>query len=78
MSIPGARPLHGGLAQPSSCVARRVDRARDPHRITVAVPIPSFLFFAKFDQKLNWSQIFTKMKVVQNFTSYKTYFGAQS
>ena len=64
MSMPGARPLLGGLAQPSSCVASRVaahakaaparpaaavDRARDPHRITVAVPIPSFLSFAKFN-----------------------------
>jgi hypothetical protein len=52
---------------------------RDPYRITVAVHIsPPFCLFAKFDQKLNWSQIFTKMKVVQNFTSYKTYFGVQS
>jgi len=34
--------------------------------------------FAKFSQKLNWSQTFTKMKVVQNFTSYKTSLSAQN
>ena len=35
MSTPGARPLHGGLAQPSSCVARRVaalDAAAGPRQ----------------------------------------------
>ena len=35
MSRPGARPHHGGLAQPSSCVARRVaalDAAALPRR----------------------------------------------
>jgi len=59
MSTSGARPLHGELAQPSSCMAGRVavrtkavparpaavlDRARDPHRITIASPIPPFWF----------------------------------
>ena len=67
MSTPGARPLHGGLAQPSSCVAWRVaahakaaparpaaalDRARDPHRITVAVPIHLALVFCKIRPKI--------------------------
>ena len=51
---------------------------RDPYRITVAVHIRPFLSLCEFDQKLNWSQISTKMKVVQNFTSYKSYFGAQN
>ena len=37
-----------------------------------------FCGFAKFAQILNWRQNSTKMKVVQNFTSYKTPFGDQS
>ena len=64
MRMPAAHPLHCDCQQASSYVARCVaarakaaparpaaalDRARDPHRITVAVPIPSFLFFSKFN-----------------------------
>jgi len=44
----------------------------------VASHIQLFGCFAKFSQKLNWSQIFTKMKVVRNFESYKTSFGVQN
>jgi len=55
----GARPLHGDLAQPSSCVAGRMaagakaaparhaaarDRAHDPYRDTVASSIPFSVF----------------------------------
>jgi len=68
MKTPGARPLHCDCKQASSCVAgcmmartkaaparpaAALDRARDPHRITVAVPIQPFLFFAKCSQNLN-------------------------
>jgi len=62
MSTSAARPLHGDLMQPSSCMAGRVaaparpadalDRAHDPHRITIASPIPPFLFFCKIIPKV--------------------------
>jgi len=49
-----------------------------PCSSTVASHIQLFCCFAKFSQNLNWSQIFTKMKVVQNFKSYKSSLIAQS
>ena len=40
---------------------------------------PPFLSgFAKIDQRVNCSQLFTKKKLVQNFECYKTSFGGQS
>jgi hypothetical protein len=88
MSTLGARPHHGGLTQPSSCVARRVaalDAAALPRRQSIPPAralwralTNQFCGFAKFAQKLNWSQNSTKTKVLQNFASYKTYFGDQS
>jgi len=91
--MPAARPLHCDHQQASSYVARCVaarskaaparpaaalDRARDPHRITVAVPIPSFLFFLQNSPKFELKSNFHQNKVVQNFKSYKTSFNAQS
>jgi len=75
MRTPGARPLHCDRKQASSCVARCIaahvkaapahsaaalDRARDPHRITIAIHIQFFLFFCKilpkFELKSNFHQ----------------------
>jgi hypothetical protein len=65
----------GGAAR----AAAMLDRAPRSTSATVAIPIlPFFCFFVKYDQKLNWSQITTKIKVIQNFTNYKSSFGDQS
>ena len=89
MSTPWARPLHGGLAQPSSCVARRVavhakaaparpaaavDRARDPHRITVAVPIHLALVFCKILPKFELKTKFHQNKSHSEFYKLQNFF----
>jgi len=82
MRMSAARPLHCDRQQASSCVARCVaarakaaparpaaalDRARDPHRITVAVPIPSFLFFCKIHPKFELKSNFHQNKSCSEF-----------
>ena len=71
-----ALTLVGGAAR----AAAAVDRSPRSISATVADSIlpPFFLCFVKTSQSLNQSQKFTKIKVVQNFVSYKTSFGGQN
>jgi hypothetical protein len=89
MSTPGTHPLHGGLAQPSSCVARRVvahakaaparpaaalDTARDPLWITVASPIHLALVFCKILPKFELKTKFHQNKSYSEFYKLQNFF----
>jgi len=75
MSTLGARPLHGDIEQPSSCVAGRVAACEmaAPAAAEVQSPYPPalwtclsppFLFFLNYSKILNKSQILDKIKVL--------------
>jgi len=71
--------VRGSTRESGACPpCGRSGRARDPHWITVALPYPLSFVLCEIRPKLNWSQIFTKKKVVQKFVSYKPSFGGQS
>ena len=64
----------GGAAR----AAAALDRAPRSTSATVAIHIPFLSVLQNLDQKVNCSQKFTKIKVVQKITSYKISLSDQS
>ena len=83
MSTPGARPLHGGLAQPSSCVARRVaalDAAALPRRQSIPLlehcsePYPTILWFCKIRPNFELKTKFHQNRSYSEFYKLQIFF----